>query len=383
MKKLLMIFTCLLFAFIANSQTETKSVGNGKLQIHFIDVGQGDCELLISPQGEVVLFDNGVNKFCEFPLNYLKKIGIKEINYHITSHYHDDHIGCAEEVFSKFPLSKNAVVYDRGFSSNLAFYKRYLSAIGEHRKTAIVGDSIVLDKSSEAPVRIVFIASNGAGIKTINENDLSIVTVVHFGKFDAELGGDLSGYTADSYQDIETTIADKVGQVEVYKVHHHGSRYSSNDYWLSKINPKVGIISASSKIGRNHQHPTEECLDRLHNVNIKTYWTEIGGGAQPDPLLDVIAGSILIQAEPNGKTFTVSYDNKTDTYLDWGITEQQYTNTATEDYLFFWSKNSNIYHYKGCSQISSIKSENLVKGNIPPSGKVLHKGCPKKHFTLF
>ena len=85
---------------------------NGKLQIHFMDVGQGDGVVLISPGGETVLFDDGVKGNCDKPLSYLQQRGVKKIDYHITSHYHADHIGCATEVLNEFPLQKLA--YDRG-----------------------------------------------------------------------------------------------------------------------------------------------------------------------------------------------------------------------------------------------------------------------------
>ena len=73
---------------------------------------------------------------------------------------------------------------------------------------------------------------NGNGIPTRNENDLSLVALVKFGDFEAAIGGDLSGFSASSYLDIETSVASSVGQIEVYKVHHHCSRYSTNDAWL-------------------------------------------------------------------------------------------------------------------------------------------------------
>ena len=174
-----------------------------------------------------------------------------------------------------------------------------MKAVGAKRKTASPGQKITLDSATANPVKIEFVAVNGNGIETTNENDLSLVAVIRFGKFDAVMGGDLSGFDTGEYKDIESSVAGKVGQVEVYKVHHHCSRYSTNDKWLSVVKPKVGIISASGTIGRNHNHPTQECLERLHKAGVKTYWTETGGGAEPEPGLDVVGGNIVVEAEPN------------------------------------------------------------------------------------
>jgi beta-lactamase superfamily II metal-dependent hydrolase len=289
---------------------------NGKLQLHFIDVGQGDAAVLISPKGEVVLFDDGVANYCNYPVSYLKNIGIKNIDYLIISHYHDDHIGCTQEVLAQFPLKKKA--YDRGEKFKSSSFDKYISAVGTHRQTAVIGNKITLDSLSNNPVYIQFVAMNGNEVKTTNENDLSLVCVIHFGKFDVEMGGDLSGLNKGDYSDIESTISNKVQQVEVYKVHHHGSQYSSNSTWLSVIKPRIGIISASDSIGHNYHHPTADCLKRLHNAGIKTYWTETGGGVKPDPQWDKVGGNIIVEAAPNSNNFTVTYDgNKVDTYFDW------------------------------------------------------------------
>lgn len=344
--------------------------GNGKLQIHFIDVGQGDAALLVSPKGETVLFDNGVAKFCNMPVSYLQQLGLGEIDYHIATHYHDDHIGCSSEVLSVFPLKKQA--FDRGYTYPSGVYTKYEKAVGAKRKKATQGDKIILDSASETPVYIEFVALNGGGVTTSNENDLSLVSVVHYGKFDAVMGGDLSGFDENDYKDIESTVANKVGQVEVYKVHHHCSSYSTNDTWLSVVRPKVGIISASGTIGRNHNHPTQNCLERLHKAGVKTYWTEIGGGADPEPAWDVVGGNIVVEAEPTKDAFTVTYNwaNK-DSYPLWGTKEQL---TPAAD-IYAWSKKSDVYHYASCKYVTNISPENLVKDSSPPSGKRLHDNC--------
>ncbi|MCX5814369.1 MAG: MBL fold metallo-hydrolase [Proteobacteria bacterium] len=223
---------------------------NGNLQLHFIDVGQGDAAILISPEGETVLFDNGVAKYCDMPVSYLRELGITKMDYHVASHYHDDHIGCTSEVLDVFPLKIAA--YDRGHTYATNVFRRYEKIIGVKGRTAIPGDTITMDSTTTDPVTIKLVVSNGDGINTTNENDLSLVSVISFGKFDVLMGGDLSGFNTDNYKDIESSVASKVGQVEVYKVHHHCSNYSTNDKLLSIIKPKIGIISASGIIGRNH-----------------------------------------------------------------------------------------------------------------------------------
>jgi beta-lactamase superfamily II metal-dependent hydrolase len=287
--------------------------GNGKFQLHFMDVGDGDGAVLISPKGEVVLFDDGVEGNCDLPLSYLLNLGITKIDYHITSHYHADHIGCAGRIFDHFPVQK--AVYDRGGTYDSKAFNNYLIASLAKRQTAKVGEKIILDKDSSQPVVIEFVALNGAGVKpTGEENNLSLVSVIHFGKLDIEMGGDLSGVNDGQFRDIETLVAPKVGQVEVFKVHHHGSKYATNNLWLSILHPKVAIIST----GGTAHNPDSQCLNRLHLHDIKTYWTERGNGAKPNAMWDRIGGNIVIVCEPGCDTFTVNYANQcVDSYQVW------------------------------------------------------------------
>jgi beta-lactamase superfamily II metal-dependent hydrolase len=339
---------------------------NGKLQIHFIDVGQGDGALLVSPAGETVLFDDGVKGDCTKPVSYLHQLGVTKIDYHIASHYHADHIGCASDALAAFPLQKAA--YDRGGSYNSAVFRAYASAAGTKRHTATEGLTITLDAASANPVTVKVVALNGNGISTTNENDLSLVALIKLGNFEAEIGGDPSGYKNGSYEDIESPVAPKVGQVEVYKVHHHCSAYSTNATWLETVQPRIGIISAGN--GNSYGHPTAECLERLHNSGVKTYWTEAGAGAEPEADQDIVAGTVVVQFQPGASNFTVSYGAKTDQYRLWGATEPTTLRYA-------WSKNSGIYHYAECKYVARISPANLQRGDTPPPSKTLHQVCPQ------
>ncbi len=353
---------------------EAGAQANGKLQIHFMDVGQGDGAVLISPQGETVLFDDGVSKNCDKPLAYLQQIGVTKIDYHITSHYHSDHIGCAPQVFQEFPLKK--VAYDRGHDYPSVVYRDYVQAAGNLRKTATDQTVITLDQG-QVPVKISLVALNGNGVPTTNENDLSVVATVEFNGFRAEFGGDLSGDETNTYQDIETSVAPKVGKIDVYKVHHHCSSHSSNATWFSTVQPRIGIISTGT--GNTYGHPAPDCLERLHKAGVKTYWTEVGAGATPEPDLDVVAGTVVVEVAPGAKEYTVTRsDQITDRYPFWdggaAVVSTPAGATAT---AFAWSTKSSVYHYATCSYVASISPANLVRGGTAPDHKQLHKGCPK------
>ena len=323
---LLTVITVCVFVFPALGQA------NGKLQIHYGDVWQADSALLISPKGEVVLFDNGDSFACKSTMKYLADAKIKKIDYMIISHFHNDHFGCTPQVLTKYTTT---VVYDRGEpflpktkkdkktgKLKITPFGRYMDALADtdtERKAVTTSMTIVLDKGSDHPVRINIVAFNGAGVPgATNENDRSVAAVIHFGEFDVMMAGDLSGDNDGGYKDVETPVSKRVGQVEVYKVNHHGSQYSSNNRWMAKLNPRIAIISAGN--GNKHGHPTTEALDRIHAANVaKTYWTELGKGATPKAGKDVVVfGTIKIEVAPGASKFTVMYgEDQTDTYSVW------------------------------------------------------------------
>jgi len=320
------LLTTLLFSLTAVAFGQA----NGKLQIHFMDVGQGDGAILISPRGETVLFDNGDAGECDLPVSYLRTIGISRIDYMIVSHYHSDHFGCTKEVLDEFPLRRFA--YDRGREPEreTGSFRRYVRAVGDKRTTATSQTVITLDSATANPVTINIVALNANGINSRNENDNSVAAVIHFGTFDAVMAGDLSGFNTSRYRDIETSVASKVGQVEVYKANHHGSDHSSNPTWLRIIKPRIAIISAGA--GNDYGHPTPGAIQRMHTAGIaKTYWTEEGAGARPVRNRDEVAnGRILVQVVPGASNFTVSYGaNRMDTHDTWRRSEPRRSRRRT------------------------------------------------------
>src|SRR5215813_705591 len=102
--------------------------GNGKLQIHHIDVGQGDGALLISPNGQTALFDDGVYTDCSTIKSYLQGLGITTVDYHFLSHYHADHLGCIDDL-AAIGITIGTAGYDRGFSYSSASFDSYVATL--------------------------------------------------------------------------------------------------------------------------------------------------------------------------------------------------------------------------------------------------------------
>ena len=291
---------------------------NGKLQIHHVDIGQGDAMLLISPLGQTAFFDDGNYLNCTGIVSFCQGLGITSVDYHFLSHYHADHLGCIDDLAAAGVTIATAG-YDRGSSYSSAAYTAYVNTLGAKRTTIAKNQTITLDAGSANPVTIKCIDLNGAGVYSpsgSDENAKSVVMLVTYGNFNEVIGGDLTGSTTQS-NDVETTVGPEVGDVEVYKVHHHGSAYSSNDNWLNAVTPEVGIIQVGN--GNSYGHPTSAALGRLHAHGVHTYWNETGAGASPDPSWDKVGGTIVVQADPGpGAAYTVSGSGFSDTWFNDG-----------------------------------------------------------------
>jgi beta-lactamase superfamily II metal-dependent hydrolase len=280
------------------------------LEIIGIDVGQGDCTLIISPTGKTMLIDAGdTGKGTGKVLPYLQSRNIKSLDYTVVSHYHQDHIGGLDEVVNGITRdSLKVAAYDRGWSYTTTAYTQYVTAVGSKRHTLTEGQ--VIDMGGGVTVKCVALNSHGYLTPpydngTYDENNLSVVLVVQYGEFKMEMGGDLPGKKTGSYYDIESLVAPLVGDVNIYKVHHHGGANASNTTYLNTLLPEVSLIYVGN--GNSYGHPTQAVIDRLVAVDSYIYQTELGsGGTIPSGKGEVANGNIVISVVPG--SYTVNGD---------------------------------------------------------------------------
>jgi hypothetical protein len=241
------------------------------------------------------------------------------------------------------------------------------------RVTATLGQHLSL--SGGVDIEIIALNAQGQNtpvISTTNENDLSVSARISFGAFRAEIGGDLSGDDTDNYKDIETGLAPNVGQLDVYKVHHHCSSHSSNDAWLAASKPTVAVISDGD--GNTYGHPTPDCIERLHAHGAHLYLTEQGADTSLDPTIDIVAKNVIVSVDSAG--YTVQHGTEKDSY---GFVNSPTPTPTPIHPLYSWSLKSSVYHFANCVYVANIQPDNLKTGSAPPAGKTLHPNCPIVH----
>jgi len=244
-----------------------------------------------------LLFDGGNNGKGNSVINpYLSSLGVSNLTYMVASHHHADHIGGLDEVYNGTGV--DSACYDRGWSYTTLTYQDYANTVAPKRQT--IYDGQIIDLGDGVTVRCV--AVNGNGILSTpyeqpphNENDLCVALVVTCGEFDLIVAGDLGGYSTSSYENIETSLAAEMDEVEVYRVNHHGSSYSSNPTFLSALSPEVSVISVGSN---SYGHPNQQAIDRIVALDSYIYQTELGsGGTIPPGSGEVVGGHVIIETD--------------------------------------------------------------------------------------
>lgn len=292
-----------------------------ELTIRCIDVFQGDCTLIESPSGKNMMIDTGRPGSSSRLVAYLDSIGVSHLDYLVTTHYHQDHIGGVNAIVDDGVAIDTA--YDRGWSYCRGRFEDYMSVIDtilDIRHT--IEDGQVIDLGGGVAVRVVSVNGNGRldppfldrGCDgNYSENDFSVAMVVECNSFQFFIGGDLPGVNGGGYTDIETSVAEEVGDVEIYRVNHHGSRFSTNQAFLDSLDPEVSIISVGQN---NYGHPDTGVVRRLEETSV-VYQTEDEDG-------NVVDGDIVIQTDCESY-YTVNgdvYDLETisiPTLSEWGM----------------------------------------------------------------
>lgn len=244
-----------------------------ELQVHVLDVGQGDAILVIAPSGKTVLVDAGVPGSGKKILDAMRRYGVGEIDLMVATHAHADHIGAADEVIRATTV-KN--VLDSRVPNTTKNYQDFLLAIedkgvtyvgAEPGRTFDLGDGVIL--SVLAPVPPFFTKDQlRSGGNEPNAN--SVVTRLDYGAFSMLLTGDAEAQTEQRLINNGANLT-----ADVLKVGHHGSKYATSEDFIRRGNFKAAIISASAD--NRYGHPSQEVLDRLRAAGVQLYRTDLQG----------------------------------------------------------------------------------------------------------
>ena len=227
------------------------------LTVHFLDVGQGDSAVIVTPEGRVILIDAGTSSAGDDVVEALNELGVESINLAIISHAHADHIGGLENVLGAFPVLHFG---DPAFPHPSEMYAELLEQV-----LALEIPSQVLESGDWIPVEDkvdLFVLSPSPPFIEGSRSDVNSNTVVLLLVFD-EVSVLFMG---DAEHETESRLLAEgwLRDIDVLKVAHHGSAYATTATFLEVTRPEVAIISCGAD--NSYGHPAPETVEALERV---------------------------------------------------------------------------------------------------------------------
>ena len=249
--------------------------------ISFLDIGQGDCIVMRSESGKVYMIDGGssskknIGKYIITP--YLKYYGITKIDYCIITHSDSDHVSGIIEILEQKHGDKieidNFLLPDPDDTLKDDTYKQILQLAGNNCKK--VSYIKRFDMIKDGKLNLVCVHPESGYMAESANAYSTVISITH--------GSDSILLTGDLEKDGEKQVLDILNQSNyafpesytILKAAHHGSKNSTSEEFLQRINPDMTIISC----GKNNRygHPHDELLNRLEKINTAVLRTDIDG----------------------------------------------------------------------------------------------------------
>ena len=262
----------LLFVYPLHGQT---------LELRFLDVGQGDAALIVTPEGKRVLVDAGPGASPVVP--YLESHHYDTLDLIVASHNHTDHIGGMTDVIASTVVRS---YLDNGIPHTSATYQRTLRAVEASGAQYLQATARTITVGS-ARLRLLPPPS-----RQVDQNNGSVGILLEYGEFRALLTGDSEQYELDHWLQHAS-----VPRVTVVKVAHHGSRNGTTAAWVQATRPQVAVISVGA--GNSYGHPSPQVIEQWRSAGARVYRTDRDGAVIIEANRD---GSYIVLNEYSGPT---------------------------------------------------------------------------------
>jgi len=265
-KSIFVLILVILVSLVYKEYPSFKNFYDDNLDIYFINVGQGDAELITTSQGSVILIDGGPSNNLSYEISNLLPFWIDYINLVIVSHSHADHISGLIDMLDRYRI--NCILYDDTDDPISNTEKELREKIYDNpTKDSPPIVSGCLNKDDTLSVTN-YANPNGAD-KQKNQNLESIVTLISDGSFDVL-------FTGDAENEEQVNIIDMINtDIEILKVPHHGASDSFYGDLIEKLKPELAVISVGKD--NSYKHPNQSVLDAYEKMNIPVFRTDLKG----------------------------------------------------------------------------------------------------------
>lgn len=239
---------------------------------YFLDVGQGDCAVVVTPERQVFVFDTGglsghFDPGEKILVPFLRYLGTDQVDAVFLSHGHHDHAGGLAGLLRWMPV---AAIYlplenpskDVEKALHLVQRKNTSKIVYKMQTNQKIGKKKSIIKIVEAPK---LEEKGGTG----NENS-AIVRM--------SCDGHSFLFTGDAPAEVEELAAQRPIQSDVLKVSHHGSRTSSSEVFLETVQPRLAVISSGRR--NSFGHPHRETIEKLETHRIPLVRTDQVGAVK-------------------------------------------------------------------------------------------------------
>lgn len=232
------------------------------VEVHFIDVGQGDA-ILIEAGDDSMLIDAGENNKGSVVVDYLQQCNITDLDYVIGTHPHSDHIGGLDTVLESIPVETVIMPY---VSHTTKTYEDVLDVMEE--KNLKITKPVVGNSYELGPAEFTIIAPNSSSYEDLN--DYSVGIKLTYGSNSFLLTGDASSLSEEEMLQNGIDLS-----ADVLKLAHHGSAYSSSESFLDAVNPTYAVACVGAD--NDYGHPNPKTLQAVKERDIKLYRTDKQG----------------------------------------------------------------------------------------------------------
>lgn len=263
-KKLIIVAIITLLGLGAIVLYQKLILEDGRLQVVFCDVGQGDAIFLRTPNGSDILIDGGPDRSVLECLSRHMPFWDRRLELVLLTHLHADHLNGLVDVIQRYSILQ-FVETDFPVQEETEGQKRLQEELT--RRNVSVRKVFQGEVAKLNEIKIIVLWPTRDAVKYLRDvNDASIVLLFTFKDFEVLLTGDAS-----------TTLlnTEEINGLDILKVPHHGAKTGMDEDFLDRVRPSMAVIS----VGKNNRygHPHEEIIKILRDEDIKILRTDQDG----------------------------------------------------------------------------------------------------------
>ena len=224
------------------------------LTVYFLDVGQGDCSVVVTPEQRVVVIDTGglrsLDTGSRAVAPFLRSLGYSKIDVLLLSHYDFDHVGGAPALLGQLRVKQLLLPKEEVKEESRGLQQKILQQAAKNGVQSVeVAHSGAVYKLDAATLLEVL----ATPAMPTSGNEASTLAAVR-----TEQGSVL--FTGDMGVERESELTE-LGSYMVLKAGHHGSRHSTSSEFLARVRPQLTVLSCGR--GNRYGHPHAETLERV------------------------------------------------------------------------------------------------------------------------